>query len=69
MFCATTVAPEIQLCGKDLALAGANIDGTSGSLLASTPTATAPRNRRAALALAGALAGVIAALRARRVSR
>ena len=69
MFCATTVAPEIQLCGKDLALAGANIDGTSGSLLASTPTATAPRNRRATLALAGALAGVIAALRARRVSR
>lgn len=69
MFCATTVAPEIQLCGKDLALAGANIDGTSGSLLASTPTATAPRNRRAALALAGALAGVVAALRARRVSR
>ena len=69
MFCATTVAPEIQLCGKDLALAGANIDGTSGSLLASTLTATAPRNRRATLALAGALAGVIAALRARRVSR
>lgn len=63
------MAPEIQLCGKDLALAGANIDGTSGSLLASTPTATAPRNRRAALALAGALAGVVAALRARRVSR
>ena len=69
MFCATTVAPEIQLCcGKAFALAGDNIDRTTGSLLASTLTATTPRNRRAALALAGALAGAIAALPARRVS-
>ena len=45
----------------------ANIDGTSR---ANSPlTATTPRNRRAALALAVALAGVVAALRARRVSR
>lgn len=72
MFCATTVAPEIQLCccGKAFSLAGAsNIGGTSGSPLASTLTATTPRNRRAALALAGALAGAVAALRARRFSR
>ena len=61
-----TYAASIPTAAID---AGANIDGTSGSLLASTLTATAPRNRRATLALAGALAGVIAALRARRVSR
>lgn len=68
-FCATTTAPEIHLCGKAFSLADANIDGTTGSLLASTLTATTPRNRRAALALAVALAGAIAALRARRFSR
>ena len=73
VFCATTLARRSSLCsscGKAFSLAGAgNTDRTTGSLLATTLTATTPRNRRAALALAVALAGAIAALRARRFSR
>ena len=62
-------AGDPALLWQAFSLAGAsnidaNIDGISR---ANSPTT--PRNRRAALALAGALAGAIAALRARRVSR